>query len=181
MATAIQLLSAVRCKDRLWARIASLVLCSLSLNADSKAFSCFSNALATAFSVLSACSIDFCLNASANFETSLIDLPFQSHRPVIAGDGHADAGLGLPRHLDAAVLEGGHHVVTGLDPAFGHACQQAIGNGPLRFLLVAGQVRRVGQGPLVRRVVGVMQAVTLVRHGLPCVDPGPVGPVVVRL
>jgi len=108
-------------------------------------------------------------------------LPFQSHRPVVAGDSYADAGLGLARHLDASILEGGHYVVTALDPAFGHAHQQAIGDGPLRFLLVAGQVRRVGQGPLVRRVIGVVQAVTLVRYGLPCVDPGPVGPVVVRL
>lgn len=51
----------------------------------------------------------------------------------------------------------------------------------MRLLLVTGQVRRRGEGPLVGRVVGVVKVVFGVRHCLPGIDTGPVGAVVIRL
>jgi len=181
MVTAIQLLSAVRCKLRLWARIASLVLFSLSLKADSKALSCLSNALLTAFSVLSACSFDLSSKAVANRDISLIQLPSQSHRLAAIGIGNADAGLGLACHLEAGALQGSHHAgpIRDLAP-FGQG-QQAVGDLALRLLLVARQVCRRREGPLIGRIVGIVQGIAVVRERLPGVHAGPVSPVVVRL
>jgi hypothetical protein len=181
MVTAIQLLSAVRCKLWLWARIASLVLFSLSLKADSKALSCFSNALLTAFSVLSACSFDLCSKAVANREISLIQRPSQSHRFAALRVGNTDAGLGLACHLETDILEGGHDVRPIRDHAALGQGQQAVGDLALRLLFVARQVRRCREGPLVGRVVGVVQGIAVVRERLPGVHAGPVGPIVVRL
>jgi len=163
MATAIQLLSAIRSKFCDWARMAFLVLCSLSLNADSKALSCFTKALATAFSVLSARSFDLSSKAVANFEISLIQLSSQSHRLAAFRVGNADAGLGLARHFKTCPLKGRHHFGAVCYLAFFSQRQKPISNLALCFFLVSRQVGGVRKGPLVGGVARVVQVVFGVR------------------
>ncbi|HHQ4530688.1 TPA: hypothetical protein ACSP1Y_004520 [Aeromonas hydrophila] len=117
----------------------------------------------------------------ASSKILLIQCPFQPDVSPPFRVGNADTLAGFPHHLKTVFLQGGHHVRPIGQLAGRRQQQQPVRDGLRRILLGKGQITGGHQRPFVQWVIRIMQAQLGVDDGLPGIDPGPVGPIEVRL